>query len=228
MKVWRIPSEIVVLVACVAAIVATPVLAGVDVDFGASVRVGDHTDLFFSISSRYFDRDPRVVDDWGRRFTNPDDLAVFLFLVRTSGKDPHEIARLRHSGLTWFDVGVRVGVPADAWFVAVDRDPGPPYGRAYGHWKKHERDRNLPVRLTDTDARNLVAVRVIHEYYGVPVAIAMEWRASGRDIRALVVQEYHHRHGTGMEAVKSRPVKPRGGKKPESGHRGRKEDRHHD
>ena len=55
--------------------------------------------------------------------------------------------------------------------------------------------------LSDADVRNLVAVRVLHEYYGVSVEMAMEWRASGRNLRALVADQYRTRHGKPNKAA---------------------------
>jgi hypothetical protein len=170
-------------------------VAGLDVDFGASVRLGDDTDVFFAVSSRYFDRDRQVVESWGRRYQDPDDLAVALFLSKRSGRSPDFIFSLRRQGLGWWEIGVRVGVPVDAWFLPVTRDPGPPYGKAYGYWKKHRKNPKARIVLTDADVRNLVAVRMVHEYYGVPVEVAFERRASGGNVRVLLSAEYRHRHG---------------------------------
>ena len=168
--------------------------AGIDIDFGASVQLGDDTDLYFAISSRYFDRERTVVESWGARFRDPDDLAVALFISRHSGKSLDVILDSRRKNKSWWDISVRLGVPVDVWFVPVKRDPGPPYGKAYGHWKKHRND-PAAVRLTDADVGNLVAVRMIHEYYGVPVEVAMEWRSSGSDLRTLMSGEYGKRRG---------------------------------
>jgi hypothetical protein len=169
--------------------------AGVDVAFGADVKVGDDASLFLSISSRYFDRDQRVIDDWGRRyFPDPDDLAVALFLSRHCDKGPEYAFDLRKQGLGWFEISNRCQVPLDVYLLPVDRDPGPPYGKAYGHWKKYRHDRKYVVVLDDNDIRNLVAVRMAHEYYGVPVDVAMQWRSSGRDIRSLMTGQYRERH----------------------------------
>jgi hypothetical protein len=181
-------------VLAVAATAWTPAPAGVDIDFGMRVDVGDDADLFLAVSSRYFDRDRATITDLGVRYTDPDDLTVSLFLCRHTGADPGRIWNLRRQGLTWWQIGVRLGVPADAWFVPVTRDPGPPYGKAYGHWKKHRRGGPTPAALTDRDLRNLVAVRMLHEYYGVSVEVAMDWRASGESVRTLVAREYRGRH----------------------------------
>ena len=191
----RIP---VLALLCSIAALASPGFAGLDIDFSvaANVAVDDDTDLFFAINSRYFDREHDRVADLGRRYRNPDDLSVLLFLARHSRRDVAEIAVLRSKGLTWWEVGVRIGVPADVFFVRVDRDPGPPYGKAYGYWKKHKKNQRA-YALTDAEVRDLVAVRMIHEYYGVSVEVAMSRRAAGGDLRVLMTAEYRERHGKG-------------------------------
>jgi len=184
---------------CALTLCTLPAAAGVDIDFGAAVRVNDDTDLYFGISSHYFGRDRAEVRDWGSRFHDPDDLAVALFISRHSGRPRDAIFTLRRGGATWWDVSVRCGLRPDVWFVPVRHDPGPPYGRAYGHWKKHRHDRRYAIALSDIDARNLVAVRMVHEYYGVPVETAMQWRAGGSSLSVLLTNEYHKRHGEGHE-----------------------------
>jgi hypothetical protein len=105
----------------------------------------------------------------------------------------------------------------DVWFVKVDRKPGPPYGKAYGHYKNHKHDRKHSVVLTDADIRHLMAVRMIHEYYGVSAEVAMEWRSSGRDLRVIMTQEYGQRHGNKHAAKADKSDKP--GKDNGKGHK---------
>jgi hypothetical protein len=205
-----------------AAAASTPSQAGFDVDFGASVRVGDDTDLYFAISSRYFDRDRAVVERWGARYSDPDDLAISLFISKHSHRSLDAIFALRSRGHSWWDISMRLGVPVDVWFVPVQRRPGPPYGKAYGHWRHHRRHRRAVV-LTDADLGNLVAVRMLHEYYSVPVEVAMEWRSSGRPLNVLMSGEYAKRHGHKSAA----PGKSKGGKPGKGKGRGRGRGRHH-
>jgi hypothetical protein len=182
------------VVAIVTVLAAPASRAGGDISFGADVPLSDDARLFFSISSRYFDRDTRVVDDWGHRFPNPDDLAVFLYVCSRTRLSPDVVYAYRREGLTWYGVGARAGLPVDDWYVPVARDPGPPYGKAYGYWKKHQRDARYKVRLNDRQVRDLVAVRMAHEYYGVDPEIAMDWRRDGADVRSIMTREYRSRH----------------------------------
>lgn len=169
--------------------------AGVDIDLRANVPIGDDSQLFFGISSQYYDHDRQEVERWGRDCRDPDDLAVLLFLARRSGRPPAELMAWRHRGLTWWQIGLRLNVPVDVWFVDVSYNPGAPYGRAYGYWRRWRHDHRRTFVLSDRQARDLVAVRMLHEYYRVDVPTAMKWRASGRDIRSLANWEYRQRHG---------------------------------
>ena len=100
----------------------------------------------------------------------------------------------------------------DRWFVRVKEDPGPPYGKAYGHWKKHRKNPQA-MTLSDDDARNMVAVRMINEYYDVSVEVAMDWRLSGRDLPTLMATEYEKRHGKKPAAASNSKQNPsQGGK----------------
>jgi hypothetical protein len=183
-----------VFVASAAMLLAPATRAGVDISFGMNAPIGDDGNLFFSISSRYFDREPRVVQDWGRRFPNPDDLSAFLFICSRTRVAPDVVFRYRNAGSSWYDVGVRVGIPVETWYVPVSRDPGPPYGKAYGYYRKHQSDPHYRVRLTDRQVRDLVAVRMAHDYYGVSPEVAMDWRRNGTDCRTMMTREYRSRH----------------------------------
>ena len=187
---WIVASAI-----ALTAIAVSPAAAGVDIAFDAHVNAGNNSDLFFSISSRYFDREPAFVRSAARLFPRPDDLAVAMFIASHSGKTPDFLFSLRRGGLPWVDVGSRCGVPVDAWFIPVERDPGPPYGRAYGYWRKHQRNPHERFVVSDIDARRLVSARMAHDYYGVPADVAMRWGGSGRDIGSVMGDEYRRRHG---------------------------------
>ncbi len=176
-------------------------LARGDVNFGANVHAGDDASLFAAIASRCFDREPRVLEDLQRRcYPDPDDLAVALFLASQSNLDPASFAGLRKQGLGWFEISKRSRIAVDVFFLSPERDPGPPYGNAYGHWRKYRRDHRHVMVLSDDDIRHLVGARMIHEYFDVPLVTAMEWRAAARDVQAAMIREYRQRHGGGSRA----------------------------
>jgi len=189
------------------AIPSAPAYGGLDIDLGATVQIGNDTSLYIAISSRYFDQDRGAVERLGIRFDNPDDLAVCLFIARHSGRSGEQIYFLRKGGMSWWEISARLDLRPEIWFVAVERDPGPPYGKAYGYRNKQRKNRDYVWRLTDGEIRDLVAVRMIHEYYSMPVEAAMEIRATGKSLTLLMTEEYARRHGKGP---KHKPGKGRG------------------
>lgn len=168
--------------------------AGIDADLGASVAIEDRMNLYFAISSRYFDEDRDDVARWGMRYADPDDLAVALFVSKHAKRTLGSIFELRSRDWSWWRISLEVGMPMNRWFVRAKEVPGPPYARAYGDWKEHKK-KPQAMELSDDEARNLVAVRMIHEYYDVSVEVAMDWRSSGSDLPTLLATEYENRHG---------------------------------
>jgi hypothetical protein len=70
------------------------------------------------------------------------------------------------------------------------------------------------VRFSDREARDLVAVRMAHEYYGVTPAVAMNWRSRGANVRTIMTREYRTRHredGRGDHDDRGRPNGDHGG-----------------
>lgn len=102
------------------------------------------------------------------------DLPVILFLANVSGRPVERIVDLRAPGLDWEVVFRRCRVSPNVLFVGIDRDPGPPYGRAWGHWRRNRR----AMRLTDADIAGLVQIQIGSRLAGVrPYELA---RARGR------------------------------------------------
>jgi hypothetical protein len=174
----------------------TPAKAAVNVDisFGARVPINDDHRLFVNINSRYFGRDPYFVDLWSGRFQNPDDLQVFLFISRNASVSPQYIYDLRRHGMSWFRISQRVHVPLDVFFVQLNGPAYGPYDSVYTRYDHYHRNPHVKFVLNDNDVRNLVVMRTMTDYYGMRPDQAMHLRASGRDSRYLMVQEYRHRH----------------------------------
>src|SRR5262245_24613194 len=93
-----------------------------------------------------------------------EDLPVILFVAQASHRPVPYIVDLRAQRLSWSVIFTRVGVPYDVLFVGIDRDPGPPYGNAWGYWKQ----RRTRYVFTDNDIRGLVRVQYGHRFIGVP------------------------------------------------------------
>ena len=67
--------------------------------------------------------------------------------------------------------------------------------------------------MSDRGKIRAPAVRMIHEYYGVSMQVAMDWRASGNSLQTIMTGEYHKRHGKPAHAGHKGHRKGKGHKK---------------
>jgi hypothetical protein len=192
---WLLGATVIAAVTCIAAPAAR---AQVDaqVDLRPATRApGPQGHLFFSISSQYFHREPQIIANWSRRFRNPDDLAVFFYIVQRSWSSPEQVYAIRQRGTPWYEVGRQCGVPFNAWYVTYDGRPGGRYARPYKYYDRYRRNPTYSARLSDQEIRDLVAVKMAHEYYGVPPEIALNWRRDGADVQVIMTRQYEtHQH----------------------------------
>lgn len=181
--------------ACLVLLSATVTLAQIplDVDLGPRVDPGDATAVYQAITARYFGTVPEVVARLEVRYGDADDLAVGLFVGDRSGAPADRVLELRSQGLTWWNVARELDLSPAVWFVETEENLPDPFGRVYGHWRRHEQDPRYVVVVTDIDAQNLVAARVMHEYFDIPLRQAMTRRAGGDNLRYLVADEYVRR-----------------------------------
>jgi hypothetical protein len=166
---------------------------------GAPARASARFDFLFDPARAIDDHQfflNRVVVDFGvprpslepvlPRLRNLEpDLPVALFLSRASGRPINVIVDMRAGGLPWCDVFQRVHVQPDVLFVGIDRDPGPPYGKAWGYWKK----RRGGVRLADGDISGLVGLQVGHRLVGSTPFDLAQARGRGRTVVSYVAEK---------------------------------------
>lgn len=114
-----------------------------------------------------------------------EDLPVALFLAVESGRSLAFIVDLRSQGLSWSVIFSRVGVPCDPLFVGIDRDPGPPYGKAWGHWKKNPR----AVTLSDREIVGLVSVQTGRRVAGLSAYDLARGQGSGKSVAVIVADK---------------------------------------
>jgi len=143
------------LVLCAAPV---PARAGTSFDFLFSMdRVSNDNQYFLNVAVSNYGYDRVALEPVLPRLRYVEaDLPVVLFLANECGRPPEYIVDLRSRGLSWSVIFTRVGVRSDVLFAGIDRDPGPPYGNAYGYWRRNPRG----VRLSDSDISGLVQVQI--------------------------------------------------------------------
>jgi hypothetical protein len=150
--------------------------------------------------SDYYKVEPKVVEGLVAQKVSDDDISVALFLSNHAKVTPEILIGYRTKGLSWADITIKIGVKPDVFFVVLPANPGPPYGKAWGHWKKRKAHPGLVFDLGDDDLRNLVQLRLVSEHYKVKPAEVIKWRGSGKAFDMIISDEHGKKHGHGKPA----------------------------
>lgn len=165
---------------------AAPARAG-QADLGISIGDGRLRGFYLAIGDHYRVA-PRLVVDYRTRYRLDDDeLPVVFFLAARAQIGPQAVIDLRLKKLSWLQVAVRIGLSPEVLFVPVAADRvGPPYGNAYGYYRKHGRSGDWrQIVLTDREVVDLVNLRFLSEYHGIPPDEVIALRGRGRAFVAI-------------------------------------------
>jgi hypothetical protein len=149
-----------------------------DVNVGISISDGRLRDFYFAIGEHY--RVPtREIVEIRERYAYPEeDLPVIYFLAARAHVEPSMIISLRGRRMSWLDIAFHYHLTPDIFFVPVATVPiGPPYGNAYGHYKKYHP--GTKIVLTDREVVDLVNLRFMSEHYHMRPETVMELRSQG-------------------------------------------------
>jgi hypothetical protein len=108
-----------------------------------------------------------------------DELPVVFFLAARARVEPSVIISLRIRKMSWLDISFHFGLTPDIFFVpVVVQRVGPPYGNAYGYYRKYGPAKDWKkFRLTDREVVDLVNLRFVSEHYKVPAEEVMTMRS---------------------------------------------------
>lgn len=145
-----------------------------------SISVSDREDGFtFSISNYYRVPEKEVIIIKERGIPE-EELPVVYFIASKAKVKPKTIIDLRLKGLSWMDISLHYGIYADAYYIPLKGELGPPYGKAYGHFKKHKKEKWKVIKLDDDDIINLVNLSFMSNYYQVEPEVIINERAKGK------------------------------------------------
>jgi hypothetical protein len=147
--------------------------------------------------SEYYKVEPRIVDGLVAQNVPNDDISVALFLANLAKVTPEAVIGYRAKGLSWADITGQLGVKPDVYFVGLPANPGPPYGNAWGYWKKRRAQPPPVFNLADNDLRNLVQLRLVSQYYKVTPRTVIHWRGSGKDFSTIIADQHGKKMGQG-------------------------------
>jgi hypothetical protein len=147
--------------------------------------------------SEYYKVEPRIVDGLVAQKVSNDDISVALFLANLAKVTPETVIGYRAKGLSWADITGQLGVKPDVYFMGLPANPAPPYGNAWGYWKKRRAQPTTVFNLADDDLRNLVQLRLVNQYYKVKPRTVIQWRGSGKDFSTIIADQHGKKMGQG-------------------------------
>lgn len=119
------------------------------------------------------------VEVLARWSVSPEEIPVALFIAERTGVSAEVVLSLRRGGASWSDLSARYGLGGGAFHVPLaGAAPGDRLARAYGEFGSRSPREWDPVRLPDAEVVDLVNLRFLTESLGIPVARALEARAS--------------------------------------------------
>ncbi len=151
-----------------ASLAGLPARAG-QADLGISISDGRLSGFYVAVGDHYRVA-PRVVVDYRTRYGLLDEeLPVVFFLAARAHVAPQAVIDLRARRQSWFGIALHFALSPEIFFVPVGLDEiGPPYGNAYGYYRKFGRRgdwRKFSPR--DKEVVDLVNLRFLSEYHGL-------------------------------------------------------------
>ncbi len=175
------------------------------VNLGLSISDGRLRDFYLAVGDYYHVAPQAVVEIRDHDRIPDEDLPVVYFMATNAHVTPAAIVKLRMGRMSWFDIAFHYHLSPEIFFVPVAVEHvGPPYGNAYGYYRKHGRGGDWrDARLSDREVVDLVNLRFMSDYYRMPPEQVMRLR--GQHGQFVVVNE-EIRKEKGKDKVK--PGKP--------------------
>ena len=183
-------KKIIILFIALVFLVPAASASAQNVSTGISISNGELRSFYLAIGDYYRVPESRVVYVRDHYRFPDEELPVVFFLASRAHVDPQAIIDLRvRQRMSWLNITFYYGLTPEIYYVPVTR-VGPPYGNAYGHYKKHKKDYKKVV-LADADVVNLVNLRFMSEYHGVAAEVVMDRRGKGE--RFVVINDDFHK-----------------------------------
>ena len=149
-----------------------------------AVFSGDGLRSFYLSVGNYYQVPEREVVVVRERAIPPDEVPVVFYVAQRARVQPAVIVDLRRRGLSWADVAFHFRLDPDIYYFRG----GPPYGKAYGYWKKH------PPR--DVEVVDAVNVHFLSDYHRVSPDVVRAERSRGSSY-VIVARNFDAKAGKG-------------------------------
>lgn len=151
------------------AVLCLPLLLAVPAKAQVSARVSfsdNGINQFFLAVGQTYNVPQRQVVLIHERQIPEEELPVVFFISSRAHVRPSAVVNLRLAGRSWMDITRHYRLSPSIYYIALNGDPGPQYGNAYGQWRQ-PRNRWNKIRLSDDDIIRMVNLRFVSAHYGV-------------------------------------------------------------
>ncbi len=163
--------------------------------------VSDDARIFLNLTNQQFAPPNAVATRVVQRCPRPEnDYPVILFLARAAKRSPDQVLDLWLTRLSWAEIMYELKVPPSVLFAGLDRDPGPPYGKAWGRYKQHRGKGKFVI--ADRDVAELVKLQIASRHDQVSPYRVIAERQKGVRVEQYAANRYRAKHG-GPEAARN-------------------------
>jgi hypothetical protein len=171
---------------------STPSFAATQWSVGVSG--GDEGIRSFNLSiGDYYHVPEREVVVVHERGIQEEEVPVVFFIAQRAHVSPEAVVGLHLRGMNWMDITLHFGLSPDIYYVPVRQ--GPPYGNAYGHYKRHPKGGWQRGDLRDADIVNQVNLKFISEHHRYAPEQVMKYRSEGKSFTAIDREARQGRQG---------------------------------
>ncbi len=176
---------------------------GSNLDLGVSINNGKLTNFYLSLGEYYrIPYDEIIIIKRKYPIIREEELPVLLLIVNYARVSPDIVIELRKKGWSWYEVMIKFGLEPEKIFHRYIVVYGPPYGKAYGYYKKPPKK----IILKDYDMIELSHIKFFSEYYNKDPKIIIKLKE--REKNYILVNEKLH-HGHEIESKKHKEFKER-------------------
>jgi hypothetical protein len=174
------------------------------VDLGISIGDEGLRGFYLAVGDYYRVAEREVIIVKGRHIPD-EEIPVVFFIAQRAHVRPATIIDLRLRGKTWMDITLHFGLSPEIFYVPVRKAvvTGPPYGKAYGYYKKKPRKEWRRIVLDDDDVINLVNLRFISNHYSYEPEKVIKMREGSKNFIVINEEVAKEKKG-GKEKIKEK------------------------
>jgi len=141
----------------------------------------------------------------------PTDAATILEIARSTRTLPAKVLDLRERGFSFADILIRLGTTPSIFFVEIPPsradEMGPPYGKAWGYWRKHGDRWPRDLVISDADLVRINDVKLHSLYFHEdPYQVVRAHAASNGQTVILRTFDEKKLGGKSAKAAKAAPA----------------------